>query len=119
MAKILFVQYPKCSTCRKAKNWLIDNKIDFEDRDITTNNPNKEELAAWLKKSGLPIARFFNTSGKIYRENNLKEKVATASESELLDILSSDGMVVKRPIVVGDDFVLVGFKEEDWAEKLK
>lgn len=119
MSKVLFVQYPKCSTCRNASKWLSDNGVDFENRDITTNNPTKEELAAWLKKSGLPIARFFNTSGKIYRENNLKEKVATATESELLDILASDGMVVKRPIVVGDDFVLVGFKEEEWADKLK
>lgn len=119
MSKVLFVQYPKCSTCRKASKWLSDNGVDFEDRDITTNNPTKEELTAWLKKSGLPIARFFNTSGKIYRENNLKEKVATATESELLDILASDGMVVKRPIVVGVDFVLVGFKEEEWADKLK
>ncbi len=119
MSKVLFVQYPKCSTCRKAGKWLSDNGVDFEDRDITTNNPTKEELAAWLKKSGLPIARFFNTSGKIYRENNLKDKVATATESELLDILASDGMVVKRPIVVGADFVLVGFKEEEWADKLK
>lgn len=119
MSKVLFVQYPKCSTCIKARKWLEENKIEFENRDITTNNPTKEELSAWLKKSGLPIARFFNTSGKIYRENNLKEKVATASESELLNILSSDGMVVKRPIVVGSDFVLVGFKEEDWADKLK
>lgn len=119
MSKVLFVQYPKCSTCRKAGKWLSDSGVDFEDRDITTNNPTKEELATWLKKSGLPIARFFNTSGKIYRENNLKEKVATATESELLDILASDGMVVKRPIVVGADFVLVGFKEEEWADKLK
>lgn len=119
MSKVLFVQYPKCSTCIKARKWLEENKIEFENRDITINNPTKEELSAWLKKSGLPIVRFFNTSGKIYRENNLKEKVATASESELLDILSSDGMVVKRPIVVGSDFVLVGFKEEDWADKLK
>lgn len=119
MSKVLFVQYPKCSTCIKARKWLEENKIEFENRDIIINNPTKEELSAWLKKSGLPIARFFNTSGKIYRENNLKEKVATVSESELLDILSSDGMVVKRPIVVGSDFVLVGFKEEDWADKLK
>lgn len=118
MSKNLFVQYPKCSTCIKARKWLEDKKIDFESRDITSSNPSKEELKAWLKKSGLPIARFFNTSGKIYRENNLKEKVATASEDELLTILSSDGMVVKRPILVGDDFVVVGFKEEEWADKL-
>lgn len=119
MSKILFVQYPKCGTCRKASKWLSDNNIEVESRDITTDNPTKDELAAWLKKSGLTINKFFNTSGMIYRENNLKEKVATASESELLDILSSNGMVVKRPIVVGDDFVLVGFNEKEWAEKLK
>lgn len=119
MSKILFVQYPKCGTCRKAGKWLSDNDIEVENRDITTDNPTKNELSAWLKKSGLTINKFFNTSGMIYRENNLKEKVATASESELLDILSSNGMVVKRPIVVGDDFVLVGFNEKEWAEKLK
>ncbi len=119
MEKLLFVQYPKCSTCRKAAKWLEENNIDIKSRDITTENPNKEELKAWLKLSGLPINRFFNTSGKIYKENNLKEKVASAEEDELLDILASNGMVVKRPILVGKDFVLVGFKEEEWKTKLK
>lgn len=119
MEKLLFVQYPKCSTCRKAAKWLEENNIDIKSRDITTENPNKEELKAWLKLSGLPINRFFNTSGKIYKENNLKEKVASAEEDELLDILASNGMVVKRPILVGKDFVLVGFKEEEWKAKLK
>ncbi len=119
MEKLLFVQYPKCSTCRKAAKWLEENNIDIKSRDITTENPNKEELKAWLKLSGLPINRFFNTSGKIYKENNLKEKVASAEEDELLDILASNGMVVKRPILVGKDFVLIGFKEEEWAKKLK
>lgn len=119
MEKLLFVQYPKCSTCRKAAKWLEENNIDIKSRDITTENPNKEELKAWLKLSGLAINRFFNTSGKIYKENNLKEKVASAEEDELLEILASNGMVVKRPILVGKDFVLVGFKEEEWAKKLK
>ena len=117
--KILFVQYPKCTTCIKAKKWLVENNLDFEDRHIVENNPTKEELKAWLHKSGLPINKFFNSSGKLYKEMNLKDKVKTSSEEELLDILSSNGMIVKRPIVVGEDFVLVGFKEEQWAEKLK
>lgn len=119
MSKVLFVQYPKCGTCRNAGKWLSENKIVVDSRDISVDNPSKDELSAWLKKSGLPIAKFFNTSGKIYRENNLKEKVATATESELLDILASNGMVVKRPIVVGDNFVLVGFNEKEWTSKLK
>lgn len=116
--KPLFVQYPKCGTCRKAAQWLDANGIDVTSRHIVEDNPQKEELSKWIKKSGLPINRFFNTSGMIYREQNLKEKVKTASEDELLDILSSNGMVVKRPIVVGDDFVLVGFNEKEWKEKL-
>lgn len=116
--KPLFVQYPKCGTCRKAAKWLEVNEIDVTTRHIVEENPQKEELAAWIERSGLPINRFFNTSGMIYREQNLKEKVKTASTEELLDILSSNGMVVKRPIVVGDDFVLVGFNEKEWKEKL-
>ena len=119
MKNLLFVHYPKCGTCRKAAKWLDENQIAVESRDIKTENPNKEELSAWIKKSGLPANRFFNTSGIIYRENNLKEKVKTATEGELIDILASDGMVVKRPILVGDDFVLVGFKEEEWKSRLK
>ena len=119
MKNLLFVQYPKCSTCRKAAKWLEENNLNVQSRDITTENPKKEELSAWIKKSGLPIHRFFNTSGRIYKENNLKEKVATAPHSELIDILASDGMVVKRPILIGDDFVLVGFKEEEWKSKLR
>lgn len=119
MEKLLFVQYPKCGTCRKAAKWLAENGVSVDSRDISLDNPKKEELAEWLKKSGLAISRFFNTSGRIYRENNLKEKVATASENELLNILASDGMVVKRPILVGSDFVLVGFNEEEWKTKLK
>ncbi|GAA0720601.1 arsenate reductase family protein [Clostridium malenominatum] len=117
--KVLFIQYPKCTTCIKAKKWLQENNVDFEDRHIVENNPKKEELKAWFEKSGLPINKFFNTSGKLYKEMNLKDKVKTSSEEELLEILSSNGMIVKRPIVVGEDFVLVGFKEEQWEEKLK
>ena len=116
--KPLFVQYPKCGTCRKAAQWLQANGVDVKSRHIVEDNPQKEELSEWIKKSGLPINRFFNTSGIIYREQNLKDKVKTASEDELLNILSSNGMVVKRPIVVGDEFVLVGFNEKEWKEKL-
>lgn len=116
--KTLFIHYPKCGTCRKAYKWLEENGIEVESRHIVENNPNKEELSEWIDKSGLPISRFFNTSGIIYRENNLKEKVNSASRNELLEILASNGMVVKRPIVVGDDFVLVGFNEKQWSEKL-
>ena len=116
--KPLFIHYPKCGTCRKASKWLEENGVEVNARHIVEDNPKKEELSEWIDKSGLPISRFFNTSGMIYRENNLKEKVKTASRSELLDILASNGMVVKRPIVVGDDFVLVGFNEKEWSEKL-
>lgn len=116
--KPLFIHYPKCGTCRKAYKWLEENGIEVESRHIVENNPNKEEFSEWIDKSGLPISRFFNTSGIIYRENNLKEKVNSASRNELLEILASNGMVVKRPIVVGDDFVLVGFNEKQWSEKL-
>ena len=116
--KPLFIHYPKCGTCRKAYKWLEENGIEVESRHIVENNPNKEELSEWIDKSGLPISRFFNTSGIIYSENNLKEKVNSASRNELLEILASNGMVVKRPIVVGDDFVLVGFNEKQWSEKL-
>jgi len=119
MAEIKFICYPKCSTCKKAEKWLKDNNINIEWRDISKDNPTKEELSAWIKKSELPISRFFNTSGKIYKEQNLKDKVKSAPESELLTILSSNGMVVKRPIVITDSFVLVGFNESEWENKLK
>ena len=119
MGSTLFLQYPKCSTCQKAAKWLKENNINVDSRDISKENPTKEELSVWIKRSDLPISRFFNVSGKIYKENNLKEKVKTASESELINILSSNGMVVKRPIIVIKDLVLVGFNEEAWADKLK
>jgi len=116
---VLFVEYPKCTTCRRAKKYLEENNIEFIDRHIAEENPTKDELKAWLEKSGLPINKFFNTSGVLYREMKLKDKVKTLPEDELLDILATNGMLVKRPIIVKDDTVLVGFKEEDWAEKLK
>ena len=115
---MLFVQYPKCSTCRKAKNWLDEHNIEYESRHIVEDNPTAEEIEAWYNKSCLPLKRFFNTSGKIYRENKLKDKLPDMSEQEQLDILATNGMLVKRPIVVGDDFVLVGFKVKEWEEKL-
>ena len=116
---ILFVEYPKCTTCRKAKKYLEENNIEFIDRHIVEENPSKDELKAWIEKSNLPINKFFNTSGVLYREMQLKDKVKVLPEDELLDILSSNGMLVKRPIVVTDDSVLVGFKEAEWDEKLK
>lgn len=110
----LFIQYPKCSTCRKAAKWLQDNNIEVEVRHIVEANPTAEELSVWIDRSGLEVQKFFNTSGKVYKENNLKDVVKTASREELVKLLASDGMLVKRPLLVGDDFVLVGFKEEDW-----
>ena len=115
---MLFVQYPKCSTCRKAKNWLDEHNIEYESRHIVEDNPTAEEIELWYNKSGLPLKRFFNTSGKIYRENKLKDKLPEMSEQKQFDILATNGMLVKRPIVVGDDFVLVGFKLKEWEEKL-
>ncbi|WP_295113939.1 arsenate reductase family protein [uncultured Methanobrevibacter sp.] len=115
---MLFVQYPKCSTCRKAKNWLEEHDIEFESRHIVEDNPTAEEIEQWWKKSDLPLKRFFNTSGQVYRKLGLKDKLPDMSEAEQFEILSTDGMLVKRPIVVGDDFVLVGFKIKEWEEKL-
>lgn len=112
--KPLFVNYPKCSTCQKAKKWLEENGVEFDSRHIVENNPNKEELKKWIALSKEPIKKFFNTSGILYREMNLKEKVAEGNEEELLDILSSNGMLVKRPLVVTKDNVLIGFKEDKW-----
>lgn len=114
----LFIEYPKCSTCRKAKKWLEENNIKFEDRHIVENNPTKEELTEWIKRSGLPIKKFFNTSGMLYREMNLKDKVKIGDFEELVDVLSTNGMLIKRPLLVSDNFVLVGFKEQEWSENL-
>lgn len=114
---MLFVHYPKCTTCQKAKKWLDDRSVSYEARHIKEENPNAEELREWHKKSGLPLKRFFNTSGLKYKELELKDKLPGMSEEEQFALLASDGMLVKRPIVVGTDFVLVGFKEKEWAEK--
>ena len=115
---MLFVEYPKCSTCQKAKKWLDAHNVTYTDRHIVEENPTAAELAAWLVKSGLPLKRFFNTSGMKYRELGLSAKLPTMTEAEQLELLATDGMLVKRPIVVGDDFVLVGFKENDWQARL-
>lgn len=116
---MLFLEYPKCSTCKKAKNWLESNGVEFEDRHIVENNPTAEELKVWYEKSGLPLKKFFNTSGLKYKELGLKDKLPNMTEKEQLNLLGTDGMLVKRPLVIGDDFVLIGFKEPQWAEKLK
>ena len=115
---IEFICYPKCTTCQKAKKWLDDNKIEYELRDIKENNPSLDELTAWYKTSGLPLKKFFNTSGLLYKSMELKDRLPTMSEEEQLKLLSIDGMLVKRPLVIGEDFVLVGFKESEWREKL-
>lgn len=115
---LLFVQYPKCGTCRKAAKWLQENNVEVESRHIVEENPTAVELQEWIERSKLPIQKFFNTSGKVYRENNLKEVVKTASQDELIKLLASDCMLVKRPVLVSDKFVLVGFKEAEWSEAL-
>lgn len=111
-----FICYPKCTTCRKAKKWLDDNNIQYELRDIKLDNPTVEELTEWYNKSGLPLKKFFNTSGLLYKSLELKTKLPTMTDDEMLKLLATDGMLVKRPIFVGDDFVLVGFKEREWKE---
>ena len=116
---VLFVEYPKCSTCKKAKKWLDDHGVEYVDRHIVEERPRADELAAWHAKSGLALRRFFNTSGMKYRELGMKAKLdAGMTEDECFSVLASDGMLVKRPIVVGPDFVLVGFKEDAWADAL-
>ncbi|MGL5574830.1 MAG: arsenate reductase family protein [Sarcina sp.] len=114
--KALFLEYPKCTTCKKAKKWLEENNIEFEDRHIVEENPSKEELREFYEKSGFTINKFFNTSGIKYREMGLKDVVKSASEEKLLEILATDGMLVKRPLLVLDNKVLVGFKEDQWKE---
>lgn len=114
---VQFICYPKCTTCRKAQKRLDDNNVEYELRDIKENNPTFEELSNWYKLSGLPLKRFFNTSGLLYKSMNLKDKLPEMSEDEQLKLLATDGMLVKRPLLIGDDFVLVGFKENDWNEK--
>ena len=115
---VKFVCYPKCTTCQKAQKWLDDNKIEYEFRDIKLDNPARDELTEWHKKSGLPLKKFFNTSGLLYKSLDLKNKLPAMSENEMLNLLASDGMLVKRPLLIGDDFVLVGFKEAAWSVKV-
>lgn len=116
---MLVLVYRKCSTCMKALNWLEDNKIEFEERPIKEQNPTYEELKEWHQMSGLPLKKFFNTSGLIYKDLGLKDKLPTMSEDEQLQLLATNGMLVKRPLVIGDGFVLTGFKESEWEERLK
>ena len=119
MNNVLFIEYPKCTTCRKAKKWLEDHGVSFTDRDIREDNPSVDELKQWHQRSGLPLKRFFNTSGMLYREQGLKDKLPSMSEEDQLRLLSTDGMLVKRPLLIGEDFVLPGFKEAEWKEALK
>lgn len=116
---MIFLEYPKCSTCQKAKKWLDANGVVYEDRHIKESNPSVEELKEWHKRSGMPLKKFFNTSGMLYKELQLKDKLPKMSEEEQYALLASDGMLVKRPLVVGDDFVLTGFKEAEWEEKIR
>lgn len=116
---MLVLVYRKCSTCLKALKWLEENQVEFEERPIVEKNPTYEELKEWHQRSGLPLKKFFNTSGMLYKEMQLKDKLAEMSEEEQLKLLATNGMLVKRPLVVGEDFVLTGFKEKEWAEKLK
>jgi arsenate reductase len=111
---MLFLCYPKCATCRKAQKWLDDNKLSYDLRDIKADNPSYDELKAWYEKSGLPLKSFFNTSGLLYKSLELKDRLPAMSEEEQLRLLSADGMLVKRPILAGEDFVLVGFKQAEW-----
>lgn len=114
---MLFICYPKCSTCKKAKKWLDDHNIEYTERHIAEDNPSYDELKEWYAKSGLPLKKFFNTSGLLYREMQLKDKLASMSEEEQLKLLAANGMLVKRPLIVSKDKVLVGFKEAEWLDK--
>ena len=116
---MLFIEYPKCTTCKKAKKWLEENGVEFTDRHIVEDNPSKEELKEWYEKSGLPLKRFFNTSGLKYKEMKLKDKLPEMSEEEQLELLATDGMLVKRPLLIGETFAIPGFKEQAWEEVCK
>lgn len=116
---MLFLCYPKCSTCQKARKWLEEQEISFDERDIKQNNPTEEELRTWYARSGLPLKRFFNTSGMQYKALGLKDKLPDMSEEEQLALLATDGMLVKRPLLVDEDFVLPGFKQAEWEQTLK
>ena len=115
---MLVLVYKKCSTCQKALKWLLERNIDFTERAIVEENPSYEELKEWYEKSGMPLKKFFNTSGLLYKDMKLKDKLTNMSEEEQLRLLSTNGMLVKRPLVVGEEFVLTGFKEKEWEEKL-
>ena len=116
---MLVLVYRKCSTCQKALNWLEEHKIFFEERAIVDENPTYEELKEWYGRSGLPLKKFFNTSGMLYKQMNLKDKLPEMTEDEQLRLLATDGMLVKRPLVIGEDFVLTGFREKEWEEKIQ
>ena len=113
---MLFLEYPKCSTCKKAKKWLDEHNVKYEDRHIVENNPTFDELKSWYEQSNLPLKRFFNTSGLLYKELGLKDKLPDMSEEEQLQLLATNGMLVKRPLVITKDYILVGFKEKEWAD---
>jgi arsenate reductase len=116
---MLFICYPKCSTCKKAKKWLDEHNVEYTERHIVENNPTYDELKEWFNKSGLPIKRFFNTSGLLYKEMKLKDKLPAMSEDEQLQLLATNGMLMKRPLIVGENIVLTGFKENEWSEAIK
>ncbi len=116
---MLVLYYPKCSTCKKALKWLDTNEVSYEGRDIVTENPSYEELEEWYRRSNLPLKRFFNTSGNLYKEMKLKDQLPNMSEEEQLKLLATNGMLVKRPLVISESAVLTGFKEAEWEEKLK
>lgn len=116
---MLFIEYPKCSTCQKAKKWLNENGFEYESRHIKEQNPTFDELKGWYEQSGMPLKKFFNTSGLIYKSMGLKDKLPTMSEEEQLKLLATDGMLVKRPIIISDSTILTGFREKEWSEKLK
>lgn len=116
---MIFICYPKCTTCQKARAWLDEHHITYNFRDIKLENPTYDELAAWHEHSGLPLKKFFNTSGLLYKSMELKDKLPQMSEDEMLRLLATDGMLVMRPLLAGDDFVLVGFKESEWAARVK
>ena len=115
---VLFLEYPKCTTCQKAKKWLDTHGVSYEDRHIKEQNPTAAELQEWHKKSGQPLKKFFNTSGLVYKDLQLKDKLPSMSEQEQFELLSTDGMLVKRPLIIGEDFVLIGFKEAEWEKTL-
>ena len=115
---MLFVYYPKCSTCLKAKKWLDDNGIKYEERHIVEDNPKYDELKIWYQRSGLPLKKFFNTSGLVYKNEKIKEKLLTMNEDEQLHLLATNGMLAKRPLLISGEFVLVGFKEDEWKNRI-